>query len=172
MPAANAQTDRELSVNETGYGFLCLVKIPNRQLRANHALIAQLPADEVVVFEIKVDIQLNPKNGLDWMLCVQQKEVLTPGKNEKLYQAGAQNVQTGELIWVEMERKDSLLFLYLLWELVQHYRDAKVIHVILDNYGIHKTRQVEVSLQTEAGRKLRLHFLPPYCPNHNQIERT
>lgn len=144
----------------------------NRRLRDIQALIDQLPVDEVVVFEDEVDIHLNPKIGLDWMLCGQQKQVSTPGKNEKRYLAGAKNVQTGELIWVEAEKKDSLLFLYLLWELVQHYRTAKVIHVILDNYGIHKTRQVEVSLQTEAGQKLRLHFLPPYCPDHNQIERT
>ena len=38
--------------------------------------------------------------------------------------------------------------------------------------AIHKTLQVMTSLQTEAGQKLRLHFLPPYCPDHNRIERT
>ncbi|HCS53136.1 MAG TPA: IS630 family transposase, partial [Planctomycetaceae bacterium] len=106
-------------------------------------------------------MHLNPKISLDWMVRGQQKQVLTPGQNEKRYLAGAQNVQTGEMIWVESEKKDSLLFLYLLWELVQDYHDAKVIHVILDNYAIHKTLQVMTSLQTEAGQKLRLHFLPP-----------
>jgi len=144
----------------------------NKRLRDIQSLIVQLPANEVVVWEDEVDIHLNPKIGLDWMVCGQQKQVLTPGQNVKRYLAGAQNVQTGELIWVEAEKKDSLLFLYLLWELVQHYRDAKVIHVILDNYAIHKTLQVMTSLQTEAGQKLRLHFLPPYCPDHNKIERT
>jgi len=88
------------------------------------------------------------------------------------YLAGARDVRTGELIWVEGEKKSSLLFILLLWELVQRYREAKVIHVILDNYCIHKTQQVEVSLKTEAGQRLRLHFLPPYCPDHNRIERT
>jgi transposase len=60
----------------------------------------------------------------------------------------------------------------LLWALTQHYPDAKRIHVILDNYSIHHTEQVKQSLLTEQGSRLKLHFLPPYCPDHNKIERT
>jgi transposase len=143
-----------------------------RRLRQIAALLANLPVDEVAVYEDEVDIHLNPKIGLDWMVSGQQKEVLTPGKNEKRYLAGAQNVRTGELLWVEGDKKNSLLFIHLLWELTQHYRDAKTIHVILDNYSIHGTQQVELSLETPEGRRLQLHFLPPYCPDHNKIERT
>lgn len=143
-----------------------------RRLRQIQALIDHLPANEAAFYEDEVDIHLNPKIGLDWMVDGQQKQVLTPGQNEKRYLAGAQDVRTGELIWVEGERKDTLLFLLLLWELTQRRPQAKVIHVILDNYGIHKTRQVELSLTTEQGQRLRLHFLPPYCPDHNKIERT
>lgn len=143
-----------------------------RRLREIQALIDQLPDDEVAVYEDEVDIHLNPKIGADWMVPGQQKQVLTPGKNVKRYLAGALDVRTGELVWVEGERKISLLFILLLWELVQRYADAKVIHVILDNYSIHSTKQVEISLDTEQGRRLRLHFLPPYCPDHNRIERV
>lgn len=144
----------------------------NRRLQEIQNLIDNLPDDEVAVWEDEVDIHLNPKIGLDWMVCGQQKQVLTPGQNEKRYLAGAQDVRTGELIWSEANKKNSLLFLWLLWELTQRYPKAKVIHVILDNYGIHKTRQVELALETEQGRRLKLHFLPPYCPDHNKIERT
>jgi transposase len=144
----------------------------NRRLRQIASLLANLPADEVAVYEDEVDIHLNPKIGLDWMVSGQQKEVLTPGKNEKRYLAGARNAQTGELLWVEGDKKNSLLFIRLLWELTQHYRDAKKIHVILDNYSIHGTQQVELSLESPEGQRLQLHFLPPYCPDHNKIERT
>jgi transposase len=144
----------------------------NRRLRKIQNVIDHLPADEAAVWEDEVDIHLNPKIGLDWMVRGQQKQVLTPGQNRKRYLAGAQDVRTGALIWVEGAKKNSLLFLYLLWELTQRYADAKVIHVIIDNYGIHKTRQVELALQTEQGQRLKLHFLPPYCPDHNKIERT
>jgi transposase len=144
----------------------------NRRLREIRQLIETLPADEVAVYEDEVDIHLNPKIGLDWMVPGQQKAILTPGKNQKRYLAGALDARTRELIWVEGPRKTSLLFLQLLWKLTQHYRSAKVIHVVLDNYSIHSTRQVEVSLTTKEGRRLRLHFLPPYCPDHNRIERV
>lgn len=143
-----------------------------RKLRELRQLADTLPADEVLVYEDEVDIHLNPKIGLDWMVCGQQKEVVTPGQNEKRYLAGAQDVRTGQVIWVEGERKNSLLFLRLLWELVQHNPQARVIHVVLDNDSIHHTQQVEASLTTERGQRLRLHFLPPYCPDHNRIERT
>jgi transposase len=144
----------------------------NRRLREIRKLIDTLPADEVAVYEDEVDIHLNPKIGPDWMVPGQQKQVRTPGQNQKRYLAGALDARTGELIWVEGRRKTSLLFLELLWKLTQHYRHARVIHVVLDNYSIHNTQQVCVSLKTVQGRRLRLHFLPPYCPDHNRIERA
>lgn len=143
----------------------------NKRLRELRHLVATLPVDEVCVYEDEVDIHLNPKIGPDWMVQGQQKEVLTPGKNVKRYLAGAVDSRTGELIWVEADQKNTLLFINLMWKLVQHYRDAKVIHLILDNYSIHSTQQVEVSLATAEGQRIQLHFLPPYCPDHNRIER-
>jgi transposase len=143
----------------------------NRRLRAIQRLLEHLPSQEVAVYEDEVDIHLNPKIGLDWMVRGQQKEVLTPGKNDKRYLAGAQDSRTGEVIWVEGERKTSLLFIRLLWKLTQRYPRARRIHIILDNYSIHSTEQVRMSLATEDGRRLQLHFLPPYCPDHNIIER-
>lgn len=135
-------------------------------------LVTQLPAREVAVWEDEVDIHLNPKIGSDWMVRGQQKQVRTPGKNEKRYLAGALDARTKKLIAVEGRRKDTALFVLLLWELTQRYPKARRIHVIVDNYAIHSTRLVRESLATPAGRKLRLHFLPPYSPDHNRIERT
>jgi len=143
-----------------------------RRLCEIRRLVDQLPTNEVVVYEDEVDIHLNPKIGWDWMVRGQQKEVVTPGKNVKRYLAGALDARTGKLIWVEGERKNSALFVRLLWKLVCHYRRDKVIHVILDNYSIHSTSLVNLSLDTPAGSKIQLHFLPPYCPDHNKIERV
>lgn len=144
----------------------------NKRLREIQHLLQTLPDDELVFYADEVDIHLNPKIGLDWMVHGQQKKVLTPGQNEKRYLAGALNAATGELIWVEGEKKNSSLFILLLWELVVRHPQAKKIHVILDNYSIHHTEQVRMSLATEEGRRLALHFLPPYCPDDNKIERT
>ena len=72
----------------------------NRILRAIRKLLENLPDDEVVVYEDEVDIHLNPKIGSDWMLRGQQKEVVTPGQNQKRYLAGAMDSRTGQLIYV------------------------------------------------------------------------
>jgi transposase len=143
-----------------------------RELQASRDLVDQLPPDEVAVYADEVDVHLNPKLGLDWMVRGQQKTVRTPGRNEKRDLAGAQDVRTGELLWVEGDQKHSLLFIRLLWQLVQRYPEARTIPVILDNYAIHSTQQVELSLASPAGARLDLHFLPPYCPDDNKIERT
>lgn len=76
-----------------------------RRLREISQLIETLPEDEVAVYEDEVDIHLNPKLGLDWMVCGQQKTVLTPGQNQKRYLASALDARTGKLTWVEGERK-------------------------------------------------------------------
>lgn len=141
-----------------------------RRLNKIAQLVASLPRNEVAVYEDEVDIHLNPKIGLDWMGLGQQKEVLTPGKNEKRYLAGALNVRTGEIHWVEADKKDRWLFLDLLKRLTVVYARARAIHVILDNYGIHSSHVIGIALAHFA-RRVRLHFLPPYCPDHNQIER-
>jgi transposase len=142
-----------------------------RRLKQLRELIEGLPKDEVAVYEDEVDIHLNPKIGYDWMGYGQQKEVVTPGKNVKRYLAGALDVRTGALHYVEGAQKDSWLFVQLLGKLYLHYKEAKVIHVILDNYGIHDSQLVAWGL-LEAGGRIKLHPLPPYCPNDNKIERV
>ena len=125
---------------------------------------------EVVLYVDEVDIHLNPKIGRDWMLPGIQRLVMTPGKNQKHYLAGAYDPRREEFVAVDGDRKATWLFLNLLRALWFAYRWARVIHVILDNYIIHKTARVEQLLR-QMGAKIQLHFLPPYCPNDNRIER-
>ncbi len=142
----------------------------NRRLAMIRGQVSSLPRGHVVVYEDEVGIHLNPKIGLDWMACGQQKEVLTPGQNVKRYVAGALNAATGEVVYVEGAKKRSELFVALLDRLRRTYSRAKVIHVILDNFRIHHSRITEAALKGFNGRIV-LHFLPPYCPNDNRIER-
>jgi putative transposase len=86
----------------------------DRKLRRIRRMVRDVGPDEIVVYVDEVDIHLNPKIGLDWMLRGQQKEVLTPGQNQKRYLAGALDAHTERLTWVQGPRKTSLLFLDLL----------------------------------------------------------
>jgi transposase len=141
-----------------------------RRIAALKQLVASATDTNVVVYSDEVDVHLNPKIGPDWMLPGTQRLVMTPGQNEKRYIAGAYEPLHDRLVYVEGDRKASWIFLNLLRALLETYEDAETIHVVLDNYIIHKSRLTQAWL-AEFGGRLRLHFLPPYCPNENRIER-
>ena len=142
-----------------------------RRLRTLRRLAKSPPRGEVVLYADEVDVHLNPKIGLDWMNRGQQKEVVTPGKNQKRYLGGALDSVSRRLICVEGVRKTSDLFIALLARLVDQYPRARRIHLILDNYRIHHSAITKTALR-HFGRKIVLHFLPPYCPDDNKIERV
>jgi transposase len=142
------------------------------RLAAIRAVVENLPPDQAAVYLDEVDVHLNPKIGLDWMNRGTQKQVLTPGTNEKRYVCGAMDARTGLLTWVKAGRKDSLLFVAMLRKLANEaYPHAKVIHVVLDNYRVHSSR-ISKAAAAELGGRVVLHFLPPYCPDDNKIERV
>jgi transposase len=142
----------------------------NRRLAAIGRAIAGLGADEEAVHLDEVDIHLNPKIGPDWMNCGKQKQVMTPGQNVKRYVCGALNLQTGCIDHATGERKNGLLFIQTLQTLLETYPKATMIHVVLDNFRIHTSKQVQAWMK-QHGHRIKLHFLPPYCPDHNKIER-
>jgi hypothetical protein len=94
-------------------------------------------ADEPVLYSDEVDVHLNPKIGRDWMLRGHQRRIVTPGKNQKFYLAGALDVRTGRLHTTGAEKKNAALFCQLLWLLASNYRRARRVHLVVDNYGIH-----------------------------------
>jgi transposase len=149
---------------------------PDREakLRALQALLAQLPDDEVAVFEDEVDVNTNPKIGSMWMQCGVQAKVRTPGNNDKRYLAGSLNWRTGQMIVTLGARRDSVLFERHLEDLRRRLRRYRVIHVICDNARFHKPehcRRIAAYLK-QWGHRIVLHFLPTYAPETNPIERV
>src|SRR3989449_551809 len=104
----------------------------------------RLQAREVMVFADELDIHLLPKVGAAWMPKGSQEEVMTPGKNEKHYLAGALNLATGKILHCLGPRKNNALFRDLLTLLDRTYpeRWVKRIYVVVDNYRIHKAKAV------------------------------
>lgn len=142
-----------------------------RVLAGIRRLEERASADEPVLYSDEVDVHLNPKIGRDWMLRGHQRRIVTPGKNQKFYLAGALDVRTGRLHTTGAEKKNAALFCQLLWLLASQYRRARRVHLVVDNYGIHSAHLTRDTLATLGGRIV-LHFLPPYCPDANRIERV
>ena len=143
----------------------------NKRIRELQALVDTLPEDEAVLYQDEVDVHLNPKIGRDWMLPGQQKDVVTPGNNVKRCVAGGLNPKSGDIVWVVGQRRNSDLFIAFLRRAREAHPRAKRIHLIVDNCRAHSSLKVQRALATEFGGTIVLHFLPPYSPQHNPIER-
>jgi putative transposase len=126
----------------------------------------------VLLFADELDIGLLPKTGYQWMPQGTQVEVLTPGKNEKHYVAGAWDWRTGTVHYCQGPRKTNQLFRDLLDTLDRRYAASRYerIYVVVDNYCIHKAQAVERWLATHP--RFELLWLPTYCPRANPIERV
>ena len=144
--------------------------VKNRRLAAIRRAVGRVGPGEVAVYLDGVDVHLNPKIGPDWMNRGKQKRVPTPGTNAKRYVCGAVDVNTGRLTCVAGPSKNGQLFICTLERLLAAHPTAAVIHLVLDNFKIHSSEQV-AAWMAERGGRIKLHFLPPYCPDHNEIER-
>lgn len=151
-------------------GLRIPVRGRRRILNGIDHLVGRANARDEVFYVDEADVDLNPRIGATYMRRGKQLVVLTPGKNVKRYVAGALNTRTGKVVHVVAEKKNSGLFLALVDTLRRVYRRARCIHLVLDNFIIHKSRQTLRHL-ARFGRRIQLHFLPPYSPESNVIER-
>jgi IS1 family transposase len=132
----------------------------------------QLKCCEAMVFADELDVHLLPKVGCAWMPKGTQVEVMTPGQHQKHYLAGALDLATGTLHHCLGTRQTNTLFRALLALLetsdpVERYTQ---VYVVVDHDKIHKAKAVEQWLA--AHPRVRLLFLPTYCPRANPIERA
>ncbi len=83
---------------------------------------------------------------------------------------GAIDLETGQTRMIEAETIDAASTIKLLESLEALYPLLAIIHVYLDNARYHHAKLVQAWL-AQPGRRIRLHFVPPYCPHLNPIER-
>ncbi len=101
----------------------------------------------------------------DVALAVEQ----TTGR-DRLNIHGAIDLETGQTHILDVETVNGLSLIKLLSEILRTHAAMRLIHVFLDNAKYHKSDIVKEWL-AKAGRKVVLHFLPPYCPHLAPIER-
>lgn len=133
--------------------------------------LSDLPDGDVILYADEIKLELNPKSGPDWTAPGRRKTLVTPGSNRTWYAAGAYNPFTGNLVVVDGPKNKTELFVQLCEQLACRYRGWGTIHLIVDNYCTHTSQKTQKTLQRLDG-KIALHFLPPYCPDENEIERV
>ena len=133
-------------------------------------LLNTMGVDEAVAF---VDA-VHPTHQVRPAGCWVRKDVAvaveqTTGR-ERLNIHGAINLETGQTQIIAVEKVNALSFIKLLGGIEATHSAMRLIHVFVDNASYHKADIVKEWLAA-AGRKIVLHFLPPYCPHLDPIER-
>jgi len=83
---------------------------------------------------------------------------------------GAIDLETGKTRMIEVETVDAASTIKLLESIEALYPMLALIHVFLDNARYHHAKLVQEWL-SRPGCRIKLHFIPPYCPHLNPIER-
>jgi transposase len=133
-------------------------------------LLAELPADETVVWEDEADINTDPEIGRMGMRRGQRAKIPTPGTNDKRYVAGSIHWRTGIVFATEGPKRDEKLFLAHLEDLRHRLRRYRKIHVICDCAKFHHSDAVREYLAKYRDR-IELEMLPAYSPDANPMER-
>ena len=133
-------------------------------------LLKQMQADDVVLFGDAVHPLHEVRPVGCWApagtaLAVQQ----TSGR-DRLTVHGAIDLETGRTCMLETASVDAISTIRLLIAISTAYPNKRSIHVFLDNARYHHAKLVQAWL-AEPGCRIRLHFIPTYCPHLNPIER-
>lgn len=131
-------------------------------------LLTETQEDETVLFGDGVHPTMATKVTYGWIKTGTSKPIATTASRTRMNLMGALNLETMQVITGSYETIDSATMVKFFDLLKKTYPKAPKIHLILDRgpYNIsHVTR--------EAARKrgIELHYLPPYSPNLNPIQR-
>jgi transposase len=139
-------------------------------IKRYEALLNQLSADEAVMFADAV----HPTHAMRPVGCWAPKDIpvaITQSSGrERLNIHGAIDLETGNTRMLEVLVVNAASTIMLLMAIEAMYPGKRLIHVFLDNARYHHAKLVQQWL-TRSGCRIRLHFIPSYCPHLDPIER-
>jgi transposase len=103
-----------------------------------------------------------------WIKKGERKEIQTNSGRQRLNLSGAIDIITKRVLVqqdITLNAKSTIVFFQ---KLETAYPEANVVHVFCDNARYYKNKEVTEYLSRS---KIKMHFLPPYSPNLNPIER-
>jgi len=146
---------------------------PARQaafIEAYENLLNHLSDDEAVLFGDAVP----PTHAVRPVGCWGPKDtqvaVAQTSGRQRLNIHGAVDLETGQTRMLEVATVDAASTIMLLMAIEAMYPGKRMIHLFVDNARYHHAKLVQAWLARPACR-VRLHFVPAYCPHLNPIER-
>ena len=144
--------------------------VQQRFIDAHEDLRNSLNADETIVYVDAVHPTHQAQAAGRWLPRGQRCAFDVTTGRDRLNLHGAIDLETGLTRIKEVQTVDAQSSIDLFASLERAYSTMSRIHVFLDNARYHHARAVQDWLQ-QPGRRIVLHFVPPYCPHLNPIER-
>jgi transposase len=128
-----------------------------------------LAEDEHILFMDAVHPTQSTKLSYGWIKKGYDKAINTTGSRTRINIVGAIELnQLSKAITAQFETINSLAIIPFLEKIREHYQSSGTIHLVLDGAGYHRSKEVVAASQN---LNITLHYLPPYSPNLNPIER-
>jgi len=127
-----------------------------------------LPENEAICFIDGVHPTHNTKPTYGWIRKGERKEIPTNTGRQRLNLCGAIDIISRKVLIRQDERLNAAATIDFLRLIDDAYPDAKRVHVFCDNAKYYRNKHVQEYLESS---KIKMHFLPPYSPNLNPIER-
>ena len=131
-------------------------------------LKASLKPGEEIYFVDAAHPEYQSQAVCGWIKKGVQKTLQTTGKQVRLHLAGALCLEGMKTFIREYKSVDAEAIIDFFRNL-EVFSKAPKIHVILDNAKSNKNKKLDEFLAKNS--RLELHYLPPYSPNLNPIER-
>ena len=146
---------------------------PDKQaafIQAYENLLNQIGDDEAVLFGDAV----HPTHAVRPVGCWGPKDqtIAVPQSSgrQRLNIHGALDLETGNTRMIEVATVNAISTIMLLRAIEAMYPGKRLIHLFVDNARYHHAKLVQAWL-TRPGCRIKLHFIPTYCPHLDPIER-
>jgi transposase len=139
-------------------------------IEAYENLLNSLGSDEVVLFGDAVHPTRATRPVGCWTAKHDKLAIEQTSGRQRLNIHGVVDLETGQTRMIEAETIDAQSTIRLLESIEALYPLMALIHVFLDNARYHHAKLVQEWL-AQPGRRIKLHFVPAYCPHLNPIER-
>lgn len=123
---------------------------------------------EPIYFADSVHPQHQTQLSYGWILKGKRKEIATTGRQYRLNIIGGISLNGHSFIYEQANKVDAPAIASFLAKLRRLNPGKYVIHVIWDNAGYHRDKEIQKFANDLA---IKLHYLPPYSPNLNSLER-
>ena len=146
---------------------------PDKQkafIAAYEKLLNSKGDDEVVLFGDAVHPTHAARPVGCWAPKTENLAIEQTSGREQINIHGAIDLETGQTRMIEAETVDAMSTIRLLEALEALYPLMACIHLFLDNARYHHAKLVREWL-ARPGCRIKLHFIPAYCPHLNPIER-